>query len=746
MTSKRKNTSFVTLFTKESKPVNKTVLTSIMLGGLLSAGVQGAPLLYTDYVAALEAPVSNELQQYVLDGATPERIMNILLKQSQKVTPESSSVFLDNVNFLLSESDYAPYQSVLHQMSIQTLMLNGSVDAGVKAIASLPSSEQSPYRLLWAAGLLQLSRISQAVDVFNTLSPQEYRNNKTQALNIAQDMVVNYGVASDSLRFPERGDDELALQLADFYERNGLYAKSLAERVRRLSFITEPSAQQIYRQTLVEFAKEHDLVRDERQLMEAYLIAAVAGEGVVGEMDHVNEYSRLLVRYYFDERNQAQRARWMDEWLEAQRRLSDVSTATQQAYLENRLYRYNASRPNVFYSDAVALAMLTQDRSTIVNEYSASLSPSIQQTLLEGFFALPLKADDTTLAMADAYAGLIDQCDETVPMEVRALKGHQFVGRDEFDSAQYCFSSVVWEQISLPDSIILPLSQEQNQVDYMAMKQSGNSSAMIAMAQQGDANMRLDAALFAVEAEPLTPERLDVLAEIGAILALTEAQRKDMDARVNERLRQEGQLELLLPRLKQAPEENALALAYWFMSQDQEKDAAEYLLMRLAQPEPLSDTDEIKVVRYLDSVFSSLPQDTQQRIRQVSNQGVQKMLQLQTQEASLASAFRIEEADIMTAIGQALAQYNQLRAPLTSAPAANASAQLWLLGQLEWQLGQFLNQQAAKAPDALKPVLNEQVKQRETQARHYVHQVVEQRMEGVMDARVLDAVLFMEKN
>ncbi|TNZ87998.1 hypothetical protein CGK40_22930 [Vibrio parahaemolyticus] len=717
-----------------------------MLGGLLSGGVQGAPLLYTDYVAALEAPVSNELQRYVRDGASPERVMNILLKQSQKVTLDSSSVFLDNVHFLLSESDYAPYQSALHQMSIQTLMLNGDVEAGVKAIASLPSSEQSSYRLLWTAGLLQLSRTPQAVEVFNALSPKEYQRNKAQALNVAQDMVVNHGVASDALHFPGQGNGEFALQLANFYEHNGLYAKSLTERTRRLSLISEPSAQQAYRQTLVAFAKEHDLVRDERQLMEAYLIAAVANEGVVGEKAHVNEYSRLLVRYYFDERNQAQQERWTDEWLEAQRRLSDVDSATQQAYLENRLYRYNASRPDAFYSDIVALAMLTQERGTIVQYYSTSLSPSIQQTLLEGFFALPLESDKTTLAMADTYAGLLEQCDETAPMEVRALKGHQFVRHDTLNSAQRCFSSVVWEQVSLPDDMVALLSQEQNQVDYMVVKQQGDSSSMIAMALQGDANMRLDAALFAVDAQPLTAERLDVLTEIGVILTLTDAQQKDMDAKVNERLRQEGQSELLLPRLEQAPKENALALAYWFMSQDQERDAVNYLLMRLVQPEPLSDTDEIKVVRYLDSVFSSLPQEEQQRVRQASNQSVQRMLQLQAQDASLASAFRIEEADMMAAIGQALAQYNQQRASLTSAPAANASAQLWLLGQLEWQLGQFLNQQMAKAPDALKPVLNEQVKQREAQARHYVHQVIEQRMEGVMDTRVLDAVLFMEKN
>ncbi|EHK6028635.1 hypothetical protein C4G95_RS23045 [Vibrio parahaemolyticus] len=726
--------------------MNKTVLTSIILGGLLSHSAQGAPLLYIDYVAALEAPVSSELQQYARDGAAPERIMSILFKQSQKVTPESSSVFLDNVNFLLSESDYVPYQSSLRQLSIQTEMLNGDVEAGVKAIASLPPSEQASYRLLWAAGLLQLNRTPQAVDVFNALSPKTYQDNKSKALNIAQDMVVNHGVTSDSLHFPVQGDGEFALQLANFYEHNGLYAKSLVERVRRLSLIAEPSAQQAYRQTLIAFAKEHDLVRDERQLMEAYLTAAVAEEGVIGEKVLINEYSRLLVRYYFDKRNQTQQVRWTDEWLEAQRRLSDIDTATQQAYLENRLYRYNATRPDVFYSDVVALALLTQKRQTIVNEYSTALSPSAQVTLLEGFFALALSADNTTLAMADAYASLIEQCDDSVPMEVKVLKAHQFISRDEFDLAQQCFSSVIWEQVSLPESIISPFSQEQNQVNYMAMKQRGNSAAMIAMAQEGDSNMRLDAALFAVDAEPLTSERLDVLAEISVALALTEEQQQSMNARVNERLRQDGQSELLLPRLEQAPEENALDLAYWFMSQDQEEKAAEYLLMRLAQPEPLSEADEIKVVRYLDSIFSSLPQAVQQRVRQVSNEGVKMMLQLQAQEVSLASAFHIDEADMMTAIGQALAQYNQQRALLTSAPAANASAQLWLLGQLEWQLGQFLNQQMAKAPDALKPVLNKQVKQREAQAKYYVHQVVEQRIEGVMDSRVLDAVLFMEKN
>jgi hypothetical protein len=163
----------------------------------------------------------------------------------------------------------------------------------------------------------------------------------------------------------------------------------------------------------------------------------------------------------------------------------------------------------------------------------------------------------------------------------------------------------------------------------------------------------------------------------------------------------------------------------------------------LAQPTPLTQADDIRVVRYLDSVYPSLSQEVQQQVRQVSNEGVQTMVQLRTDEATLDSAFDVEASDTMVAVQQALATYNQLKAKLSSAPVANASAQLWLLGQLEGRFGQFLTLQAAQAPDALKPVLREQASQREAQAQRYVRQVVAQKVEGVMDVRVLDAVLLM---
>lgn len=724
--------------------MNKTILSSMVLGGLLSYGAQGSPLLYTDYLTALEAPVSDALQQYALDGVDTERVMNILLKQSERVTPETSDVFLDNVDFLLSQASYSSYQPTLRQLNIQTLLLNGEAAKGVAEIAALPPQEQEAYRLLWVVGLMRLNQTSQAITTFNQMPPEAYQENPTSALNVAQDMVVNYGVSSQALHLPGDGDEALAQQLADFYERNGLYAKSLSEQTRRLSMLSTLPEQQAYRRSLVGFAREHDLVKDERALMEAYLKVAVTEPGrVIADEGAVNEYSHLLVHYYFDTRNHSERSQWSDGLLEAQRRFGKANPKTQQAYLENRLYRYDEGRPTFFYSDVVSLATLTQQRSAITSVFTPALPNATQQKLLAGYFSIPAEPDETSFALVGDYAALVEECDTTLPMTVRALKGHQLTQDKQYAQAQKCFSSVVWAQTELPERMISPLQQEQRQVEYVTMREKGDEAAMVAIAESGSADMRLDTAMFAVNAQPMSSARLSYLAGLEASLALTPEQQGVVDAQIDERLRQSGQMALLVPRLKQTPERHALELAYWSISQDETEAAVDYLLMRLAQPTPLTQADDIRVVRYLDSVYPSLSQEVQQQVRQVSNEGVQTMVQLRTDEATLDSAFDVEASDTMVAVQQALATYNQLKAKLSSAPVANASAQLWLLGQLEGRFGQLLTLQAAKAPDALKPVLREQASQREAQAQRYVRQVVAQKVEGVMDVRVLDAVLLM---
>ncbi len=724
--------------------MNKTLLSSIVLSGLLSYGAQGSPLLYTDYVVALDAPISKLVQKYVSDGSDPERIMNILLRQSQRVTPQNMDIFLDNIRFVKAQADYAVYRSTLEQLSIQTLMLNGDMEKGIETIVLLPASERSKYTLLSVNALLQLGRVSEAVDIFNAMPSDFYEQNEELALNTAQSIVVDNGVPSETLRLPDNGNALLALRLASFYERYGLYAKSLSAHQRYLSFISSLSKQQTYRQSLVEFAKEHDLVEDERMLMEDYLMAASADQNeLVGDVELINEYSQQLVRYYFDPRNEKLQSQWLDQWLEAQRRAGENDTKTYQQYLANRLYRYDASRPASFYTDAVELAKLMQQRLLISDVYSPSLPEDVQQALFAGYFSIPAEVDDNTLVMTESYAQFIEQCDESIPIDVRALKAHQLVEANQYEAARQCFASVIWESSSLPTEMQYGLQQEQAQVDYLAMKQEGNEPAMVAIALDGDENIRLDAALSLVDSTPFTRERLAFIEGVNVVLGLSSEQQKQVDEQVNARLFQEEQMALLIPRLAQSPDKYALELAYWYMSQDQQPEAMTHLLLRLTQPSPLAEDDDVKVVRYLDSVFNTLPEETQQQIRQLPQQSVQTMLRLRDYETSIEDAFNIDPTDTMSAVKEALGQYNQMKAELGSVSFANVSAQLWVLGNVEWQLSALMNRLAVNAPVALKPVLEQQAEQRKTLASRYAQKILEQKIEGVTDARVLNAMLFI---
>ncbi|MFA0000192.1 hypothetical protein [Vibrio sp. 10N.261.46.A3] len=723
--------------------MNKTVLSLMALGVGLSNSVQCSPLLYTDYITALEAPVSHTLQQYALDGTDPDRVMNILLKQSERITAETSGIFLDNVSFLLSQKSYSPYMPTLRQLNIQTLLLNGEVAKGVLEITNLSPQEQDDYRLLWVMGLIYLDQTSKAVAVFNQLSSESYRESPAKALNLAQYMVVQHGVPSQALRLPSDGNESLALQLADFYEVHSLYAKSLSEQARRLSMLPTLVDQQAYRQSLVRFAREHDLVKDERILMEKYLKVAITKPvHVIGDEDVINEYSQLLVHYYFDTQNHNGQRQWSDGLLEAQRRFGKTNSKTQQKYLENRIYRYDEERPAFFYLDVVSLATLTQQRSLIASVFTSSLPKATQQKLLAGYFSIPADLDDVSLAFASNYAELTKGCDIALPAIVRAFKGHQLTKNKKYAQAQECFSTVVWSQTELPEQVLSLLQKEQRQVEYVVMKDKGDESAMMAIAREGPEDMRLDAAMFAVNSQPMSFARLDYLADMGG-LALTPEQQNMIDAKIDERLRQSDQMELLIPRLKQNPERHSLELAYWSMFQDEPENAVGYILMRLAQPSPLAPADDIRIVRYLDSVYPLLSKEARQQVHQLSHEGIQRMVQLRAIEVTIENAFDLEVSDTVVAVQQALAIYNQLKAKLSSAPVSNATAQLWILGKLEDKFRQFLLLHAAQAPDALKPVMREQAAQRDLQYKRYVHQILDQKIEGVMDVRVFYAVLFM---
>ncbi|MGF1803968.1 hypothetical protein L4C31_01810 [Aliivibrio sifiae] len=726
--------------------MSNKLLLSLTLGVLLSGNVHSAPMLYADYLQALNAPVSSKIQDYVTQKTQPDRVINIMLSQSQKVDSDTASLFLDSVALLMVHPDYHQYLPTLRQMRIQILMLNGRIKEGIQNIENLDSKEQDRYRLLWVNSLLWTEQKELAVKVFNDVNRETYQQHKDEYINTGVDMTLNHGVLSQRFQLPEEGNNAIAQQLITTYDNMGAYDKALAERERVLMWTSDLVAQQHQRTSLVTFAKTHELIHKELLMMTTYLtIAAQKGEQFYGDVDTVHEYTNALVLYHLDPRNTERDSAWNDTLLDAEKLTGQFDSNSRRAYLKNRILLYQDTRPDFFYLDLVELATVEQDRRLLSKAYLSTLSLPIRHELLEGYFSLPVVSDEKEIVMADAYAGLIEQCEDQTPMLVRALKGHQLLQTSSILAYQ-CFEPIIWSSLSLSPQMQVSLQKEQEQVSYMEMKARGSESQMLSIAQGShNSDMRLDAALFAVERQPLTASRLSELGTITEGLTLTSEQQKTVDNAIIDTLRQQGDMELLLSRLKLNPSANAMELAFGAMDQDATSEAVHYLVMRFAQPEPLSTYEEVKSVRYLDSVFSSLSLYEQGAVRSLSQDSVQTMLVLQNIESQLPGAFKENGLSTMDAVKRALTEFNQLKASLSKSVAEpNYTAQLWLTSVLNRRLAQFLVEQSTQADGRLQPILMKQSIQLKSQSDALLHQLLDLKLEGVTDVRILESVLLFE--
>jgi hypothetical protein len=723
---------------------NKLLL--VTLGALLSGSAYSTPMLYTDYIQELDAPVSNKIQDYITQKTQPERIMNIMQSQSRKVDRDTAPLFLNSLALLIAHPDYLQYTPALFQMRIQILMLTGNIEEGIQVIEQLNRKEQESYRLLWVTGLLLTDQKERAIKVFNDVDRNAFQQHKAEYVDTAKDMVLNYKILSQRFQLPEDGNNTIAQQLIEVYNSAGIYDKALAERERVLMWTPELIAQQDQRTALVDFAKEHDLIHKELLLMQTYLtIAAKEGEQFYGNLYTVNDYTDVLVRYYLDPRNTDRRKEWNEALLDAQKLAGQFDPNSHKAYLKNRMLLYNDSRPNLFYSDLVELATVEQDRLLLSKAYLPTLSLPIRHVLLEGYFSLTPLSDKKELVMAGAYAELIERCDEQTPMLVRAFKGHQQLPTSS-TLAYQCFEPITWSTLSLSPKMLASLQEEQEQVSYLEMKAKGNESRMLDIAQDSHyLDMRLDATLFFAQSQPLTASRLSELSTIGESLILTAGQQKMVDEAIIDTLRQQNDPELLFSWLKLKPSANAMELAFVAMEQDAMSDAVYYLMMRFTQPEPLNAYEEVKSVRYLDSVFSSLSSDEQEQVHALSQESVQTMLALQNIENELTAAFKDSGIPTMDAVKQALTTFKQFKALLSTAVAEpNYTAQLWLLSDLNRRLSQFLVEQSIQADKRFQPILMEQSTQFKSQSQALLRQLLGLKIEGVTDVRILTSALLFE--
>ncbi|TON18642.1 hypothetical protein CGH62_25820, partial [Vibrio parahaemolyticus] len=190
---------------------------------LLCGQVHAEPVLYADYLEALNAPISTDVQEYARQGMPTERVMNLVFRQSQQADAESAAILFDNVTMLMAHPDYQTYLPILRQVRIQARFVSGQLAQGIDDIQALPQQEQPPYCLLLAAAYLQLGQFEQAQLVLNTMTDEVFEQDRERSLYLAQDMVVNYGISSDTLHLPSDGDEALTQNLADYYDDSGVF-------------------------------------------------------------------------------------------------------------------------------------------------------------------------------------------------------------------------------------------------------------------------------------------------------------------------------------------------------------------------------------------------------------------------------------------------------------------------------------------------------------------------------------------
>ncbi len=716
-------------------------LASLLLGWLLSGQVMASPMLYADYLNALDAPVSADVQQYVADGAQPERVMNIVLKQRERVDEDTLAVFIANLDAMTQSSDYQKYQKTLHQMSIQTLMEHGHIKAGIEAIERLSVDEQPAYHLLWVAGLTQMQQKEAAVSVFNNAALSRYDERPDDYLDLAQEMVVNHGVASDALRLPAGGETALAQKLVDFYDDNGIYGLSYHERERLLRWEPDAKVQQALRQRLVMFAQEHDLVQFEVEMMEEYLSEASIFPITDSDFVTLNAYSDTMVRYHADPRNPLRKTpETIEVLLAAQKLAGEQDAHSHLNYLKNRTYLYQQTRPEFYYTDVVELGVLTQERARIAGVYEATLPVERRRALLEGYFSIEPAQADADVFMATEYASLIAQCDEQVPALVRLMKAHQWVQASDVPAAYACFEGTDWDAMApvFTPEVYAGLQSEQAQVAYAHAKQQGDELQVLTLAKESaDSTLHLDAMLFAVTSAVITESRLSELDQLRTELALTPEQQLTVDGAMEAQLRSGDDTVALMTFLARTPKAHALELAYWSMDNDDTPAALTYAVMRLEQPDALSAYDEVKLVRYLDSVYETLSDAEQIRLSALPQASVRAMLALQAQETTLTQAFASSELSLPQAVQAALGEYQQWNTTLTASfSEANYTAQIWLLSQMERQFADYLSALAQDSDEAFGPVLLEQAAQHQQLSEQYLTQLLSLKVDGVFDLRV----------
>ncbi|TOG86040.1 hypothetical protein, partial [Vibrio parahaemolyticus] len=410
-----------------------------------------------------------------------------------------------------------------------------------------------------------------AIYKYNTVTPQDFRDDADKYLSLAIDMITNYNVDFESLSLPKEYVNKLASYLFEYYDTNGLIKLAYGELLRMIQLADESVDKYKIINKGISYTMDNKLYQENIDLKYAFLRN-------IQNISLTNEYKEntfLYANYIINNRTSYNNR----VILEAEKYVTTKDPSYVIPYLKHYLKIYNKNAiSDEYVFNTIKLAKLISDEKLILALYNKKdlLTRGQRANLIESYFQIDGYGGDSAFYMASELSNSITQCSEKTPDLTKVLKGNKFAKDGDINNAYKCYFGVNINELNLTNSLKIKLKKEQEEVNYFYAKKQGANSEFLTIAnntRRGD--IILDGSLFFIESNELTPNNIHSLNSLvvsnDSILTLDQKARVKLAILDKLRLQGDTSKSMLLKQLLLEPDDNAFEIAWIYKENNDRK-------------------------------------------------------------------------------------------------------------------------------------------------------------------------------
>ncbi|MFA1562795.1 hypothetical protein [Aliivibrio fischeri] len=709
------------------------IILSIFIG---NSSVEAKTFLYSDYKNIIQNSAKINIKLFERNDIDADRLVNIVLSLEGNIN--NTNDILSYIDTLLGQERFSSYRPILINSKVNTLMLAGRYQVALNLMKKQQSRKLYQVNIIIA--LLEMDRINEAIDVFNSVKTKNLIDNKAVFLSLSEHFILQYQVPKNKLNLPTDMKMALSENLGNFYSKRGFYDLAYIE-YRFVSMHTESMLQK--RKNLIsltEFAHNNKLISYEIESMKL-LLKTFEFETTFNKDDIViiNDFTKKIVLYVYEESNNYSISR---KYLIAQSKIARLNTKNNILYLKNKLLlrEKELSKGYSYFVDLTNLAKLINNKSIIVEEFDEKYPPNIRYLLLNSYFSIDAN-DANDIYMASKYSPFIDGCkyNTDIPL-VNLFKGHYFIKNEKIEQAYSCYDSVKINNLSLDSQLKNTFLTEKTSINYMyAKKHNMYVKAFNIAIDSQDENMIFDATTHLFKLKSKVP--LDKIHYVLDSKLLTISQKQNIKELLLKKLQENGDIDTLKKELLKNPKDNAFDLAWIYLNEDDHKKVVFYLLMGLSENKSIDEYTEIKTVRYLDSRYKELSDEQIKKTSSLSDKypSISHMLRLNKIESDMNNTFVVSASDSVTQIKHFLQIYKikiaSINKPVSK---ANYTAQMFLRINIIEQLLHAINQLSLQEKESnIRKVLVSQAENLHRKKSLLYKHLMAMKIEGIFDRRIL---------